>query len=250
MGRVSGKQWWGCQATPLPFPLSLFGFSSWTGRPEPRPAERERTGATPLFDRWRGSAREGCQPRCQAPCQTPPPPSGGSLPSSCILAGRLPGPHAGRTTSRDASAGWFLLTGGGMSSWCGWHWPAVFPVEDPVAVLVHCRTPNLYRAVVAWQCVSASCRGLYRGAGDDCRLSHPVRQTGRRTAAPRAGRSRLTTTRPLARYRQDEKRPPARSPRQGSRPNRPSGVGGARTGRSAHRRLRSDSSPCAPAPPR
>ena len=96
----------------------------------------------------------------------------------------------------------------------------------------------------------ASCRGPYRGAGDDCRLSHPVRQTGRRTAAPRAGRSRLTTTRPLARYRQDEKRPPARSPRQGSRPNRPSGVGGARTGRSAHRRLRSDSSPCAPAPPR
>ena len=96
----------------------------------------------------------GCQPRCQAPWLTPPPPSGGSLPSSCILAGRLPGPHTGRTTSRDASAGWFLLTGGGMSSWCGWHWPAVFPVEDPVAVLVHYHTPYLYRAVVAWRCVA------------------------------------------------------------------------------------------------
>ena len=41
-----------------------------------------------------------------------------------------------------------------MSSWCGWHWPAVFAVDDPVAVLVHCRTPNLYLAVVAWQCVA------------------------------------------------------------------------------------------------
>ena len=47
-----------------------------------------------------------------------------------------------------------------------------------------------------------------------------------------------------------EERSPDRDGRRGSRPNHPSGVGGARTGRSAHRRLRSDSSPCAPAPPR
>ena len=70
--------------------------------------------------------------------------------------------HPCRKTHRPAHGpddeprrgGWLLLTGGGMSSWCGWHWPAVFPVDDPVVVLVHCHTPNLYRAVVAWQCVA------------------------------------------------------------------------------------------------
>ena len=28
--------------------------------------------------------------------------------------------------------GGFLLTVGGMSWWCGWHWPGLFPVDDPV----------------------------------------------------------------------------------------------------------------------
>ena len=73
-GGVSGKQWWGCQAPRFHFSLSLFG---------------EGGGVSP-----------GVRHRVR-----PPPPSGGSLPSSCILAGRLPGPHTGRTTSRDASAG-------------------------------------------------------------------------------------------------------------------------------------------------
>ena len=139
----------GVSGPPLPF----FAVAVRVFRPGPddpnRASGEGRDGSDPPFLTAVAVRRgRGCQPRCQAPCQTPPPPSGGALPSSCILAGRLPGPHADRTTSRDASAGWFLLTGGGMSSWCGWHWPAVFPVEDPVAVLVHCRTPNLYRAVV------------------------------------------------------------------------------------------------------
>ena len=43
----------------------------------------------------------------------------------------------------------FLLTVGGMSWWCGWHWLGLFPVDDPVAILVHCHTSNLYRAVTA-----------------------------------------------------------------------------------------------------
>ena len=56
-----------------------------------------------------------------------------------------------------------LMTVGSMSWWCEWHWPAVFPVDDAVTVLVHCHTPNLYRAVVAWQCVAPSVGVLIAG---------------------------------------------------------------------------------------
>ena len=49
--------------------------------------------------------------------------------------------------------GGFLLT---VGETCWWHWPDVFPVDDPVAVLVHCHTPILYRAVVAWYYVAPS----------------------------------------------------------------------------------------------
>lgn len=56
----------------------------------------------PTFCRWRGSANGGgCGTRCTAGCTTPPQPSWGSLPSSCLPAGRLPRPHAGGTTSRN-----------------------------------------------------------------------------------------------------------------------------------------------------
>ena len=48
-GGVSGKQWWGCQATPLPYPPSLFGFFVLDRTTRTAPAERERTGATPPF---------------------------------------------------------------------------------------------------------------------------------------------------------------------------------------------------------
>ena len=48
----------------------------------------------------------------------------------------------------------FLLTVGGTSWWCAWHWPGMFPVDDPVAVLVQYHTPNFYRAVVAWYYVA------------------------------------------------------------------------------------------------
>ena len=58
-------------------------------------------------------------------------------------------PPARGPDDEQRRSGWFLLTGAGMSSWCGRHGPAVFPDDDPVAVLVHCHTPNLYRAVVA-----------------------------------------------------------------------------------------------------
>ena len=80
---------------------------------------------------------------------------GGVAPVSIYPCRKAPRPAHG-PDDEQRRGGWFLLTGGGMSSWCGWHWPAVFPVEDPVAVLVHCRTPNLYRAVVAWYCVASA----------------------------------------------------------------------------------------------
>ena len=57
----------------------------------------------------------------------------------------------------------FLLTVGGMSWWCEWHRPGLFPVDDPVAVLVHCHMPNLYRAVVACCCVAPSVGVLIAG---------------------------------------------------------------------------------------
>ena len=122
----------GVSGSPLPF----FAVVVRVFRPGPddpnRASGEGKDGSDPPFF-TAGAVRRagGCQPRCQAPCQTPPPPSGGSLPSSCIHAGRLPRPRRG-PDDEQRRAGWFLLTGGGMSSWRGWHWPAVFPVEDPV----------------------------------------------------------------------------------------------------------------------
>ena len=43
----------------------------------------------------------GCPTQCPTGCPIPLPPLGRSLPSVGIPAGRLPGPRAGRTTSRD-----------------------------------------------------------------------------------------------------------------------------------------------------
>ena len=55
-GGVSGKQWRGCQAPRLHFSLPLFGFFVLERTTRTAPAERERTGATPLF---RPLARSG-----------------------------------------------------------------------------------------------------------------------------------------------------------------------------------------------
>ena len=97
-GGVSGNQWGGVSGPPLPFlagPVRVF---------RPRPDDPSRAsgegldGSDPPFltagavSRW-----GGCQARCQAPCQTPPLAFGGVAPVVFILAGRLPGPRAGRT---------------------------------------------------------------------------------------------------------------------------------------------------------
>ena len=98
-GGVSPPPWGGVSGTHLPFfagVVRVFG-------PRPDRHETRQRGGTvrerpPLFDRWRGQSRGGVyQARCQAPGQYhPPPPSGGSLPSVFIPAGRLPRPACGR----------------------------------------------------------------------------------------------------------------------------------------------------------
>ena len=91
----------GVPSPPFHLSLSLFGFSSYDRPTRTAPAERDVTGATPPFvplarhGEWVGVSH-GVRHRV-----SPPSPSGRSLPSVCILAGRLPGPHAGRTTSSD-----------------------------------------------------------------------------------------------------------------------------------------------------
>ena len=97
-GGVSGKQWRGCQAPRFHFSLSLFGFFVLDRTTRTAPAERERTGATPLFPPLaRFGERGGCQPRCQAPCQTPSPPSGGRSRHHVSLPEGSPArPRAGR----------------------------------------------------------------------------------------------------------------------------------------------------------
>ena len=85
--------------------LPLSAVAVWVCRPRPddpnRASGEGEDGSDPPFStadavrRW-----GGCQPRRQRQCQHSPPPLGGSLPSSCLPAGRLPGPRAGRTTSR------------------------------------------------------------------------------------------------------------------------------------------------------
>ena len=73
----------------------------------PRPDDPNRASGEgedgsdpPVFTAGAVRRRGACQPRRPRQCQHAPPPSGGSLPSSCIPAGRLPGPRAGRTTRR------------------------------------------------------------------------------------------------------------------------------------------------------
>ena len=72
----------------------------------PRPDDTRRAsgegldGSDPPFLTAGAVSRWGwCGTRCGTWCGTPTPPPGGALPSVCIPAGRLPGPHAGRTIS-------------------------------------------------------------------------------------------------------------------------------------------------------
>ena len=101
-GGVSQKQQGGCPIPPFHVSLSLFVFSSYDRPTRTAPAVRGKTGSTPHFvplsRHGKGlGVSHGVRHRVSLPS-----PSWRSLPSVCILAGRLPGPHAGRTTSRGA----------------------------------------------------------------------------------------------------------------------------------------------------
>ena len=100
-GGVSQKQQGGVSHPTLPF-FGVF-VRLFVLRPaDPNRASGEgKDGSDPPFcaagaARRRGGVSHGVRHRVSHPS-----PSGRSLPSVCILAGRLPGPHAGRTTSRD-----------------------------------------------------------------------------------------------------------------------------------------------------
>ena len=88
----------------------------------------------------------------------PPAVGGRSRPYVSLREGSPARARAGRSATpigpiRDALPRAFLVIGD-ISAACAWTWPGVFPKADPVAVLVHYHTPNVYAAVVAWYYVA------------------------------------------------------------------------------------------------
>ena len=100
-GEVWHKQKGGCGTPLVHVSPSLFGLFVVERRTRTAPAVRETTGATPPFGPLARHGARGVWHAVWHPAWHTPPPLGGSLPSLCIPAGRLPGPRAGRTTSRD-----------------------------------------------------------------------------------------------------------------------------------------------------
>ena len=96
-GGVSRNRGGARQAPPFLLSPALFGFFVLDRKPRAAPAERGRRERPPSFDRWRGQSMGGASTPVSTPASTPTPLRGGSLPSVFILAGRLPGPRAGRT---------------------------------------------------------------------------------------------------------------------------------------------------------
>ena len=101
-GGVSHKQPGGVSHPPLP----LFAVVVRVVRPRPADPNRAsgegRDGSDPpFFTACAVRQAGGCPTQCPTGCPIPPLPLGRSLPSVGIPAGRLPGPHAGRTISSD-----------------------------------------------------------------------------------------------------------------------------------------------------
>ena len=100
-GGVPKTAWGVSHATRRFFPVVVRGFRPRPDAPNRASGEGE-DGSDPPF-LTAGAVRQGgrCPTQCPTGCPIPPPPLGGSLPSVGIPAGRLPGPRAGRTMSRD-----------------------------------------------------------------------------------------------------------------------------------------------------
>ena len=98
-GGVAIREWWVWHTTRPFFAVTVRVF-------RPRPDDTRRASGEgldgsdpPLFDRWRGQPMGVVWHQAWHLVWHTHPPPGGSLPSVCIPAGRLPGPHAGRTIS-------------------------------------------------------------------------------------------------------------------------------------------------------
>ena len=150
----------GCHTPPVMCARSLFWFFVLDRPTRTAPAERGEDGSDPpLLCRWRGTAKGGCQPRCQAPCQPPPRLRRGR--SRLYVSLQEGSPARTRAGRRAETSGAMFdrlirafLVVGGVSVASAWTWPGVFPEADPVAVLIRYHTPNVYRAVVAWYYVA------------------------------------------------------------------------------------------------
>ena len=148
----------GYYSTTFQFSLFLFGFVV-LDRPTPsRASGAGKDGSAPPFSPLArlGVGGGGVLHRVLHP--SPLAKRGRSRPKSSMLEGsdarqraRANAPMIGAMTRRVVG---LLLTVSGTSWWCGWHWPGLFLVDDPVAALVHRHTPNLCRAIVAWYCVA------------------------------------------------------------------------------------------------
>ena len=103
-GGVYQKQSGGCNTPTFRFPPSLLGFFVINRLPGTAPAERERTGATPLFsplarlDEWGGTTS------CTTPCPTRPPSPSGVAPVRNHPGWKAKTPANGRAQTRRRAA--------------------------------------------------------------------------------------------------------------------------------------------------
>ena len=103
-GGCATKRDGGCTTRAFHFSLFLFGFFVLSRPTRAAPAERGKTGATPPFRRWRGSALGECTTWCNTRCNTFPPRQAGSLPSEIIHSWKAQTPAHGRERTRRRAA--------------------------------------------------------------------------------------------------------------------------------------------------
>ena len=173
-GGVYQKQSGGCNTPTFQFPPSLLGFFVINRLPRTAPAERERTGATPLFSPLARLGVGGVYHVVYHAVSHPSPLAkrGRSRPKSSLLEGSPARTRAGRRAATRR----LVLTDRRRH---------VLVVRVALAGSVpRRRSRGRSRALPHAQSLPggrhlvlrrASCRRLYRGAGDDCRFSYLVR---------------------------------------------------------------------------
>ena len=197
-GGVSGHDREGCQATPCMSPLSLLGFSSSDRTTRTAPAVRERTGATPRFGRWRGTAQGGVSGPVSGTVSDIPLAVGGVAPVSIYPCRKAPRPAGGPDDEPSRAAP--CLTDSSARSWSSassvsrapGRGPAHFPKAIPWRSWSATTTPNVYtrrRRVVlrgAWR------GGVPRRSVSSQLITDLVCPDGRQSGAP-VSSSRVAT---------------------------------------------------------